>query len=118
MTNGFCSFLLLGGGGGDGNAGWAGAGFCSLLCLEIIMYNKIFIALSVAISVALDVFLSSLKCEMNGTSQGMGGLYSVIWITILDPDFLIPTHKNNQSCREGSGTCSQLVCLSLWLVCL
>ena len=25
------------------------------------------------LSVALDVFLSSLKCEMNGTSQGRGG---------------------------------------------
>ena len=38
MTHGLCGFLLLGGGGGDGNAGWAGAGFCCLLCLEIIMY--------------------------------------------------------------------------------
>ena len=38
-------------------------------------------------SVALDVFLLSLKCEMNGTSQGRGGLYSVIWIPIMDPDY-------------------------------
>ena len=30
------------------------------------------------LSVALDVFLSSLKCKMNGTSQGRGGLYSAI----------------------------------------
>ena len=30
------------------------------------------------------MFLSSLKCEMNGTSQGEGGLYSGIWIMILD----------------------------------
>ena len=77
MTHGFCGFFLLGGGGGDGDTGWAGAGFCCVLCLEIIMYNKIFNSIktkgpSSDLSVALDVFLSSLKCEMNGTSQGRG----------------------------------------------
>ena len=77
MTHEFCGFLLLGGGGGDGDAGWAGTGFCCILCLEIIMYNKIFNSIknkgpSSDLSVALDVFLSSLKCEMNGTSQGRG----------------------------------------------
>ena len=69
MTHGFCGFLLLLGGGGDGDAGWAGAGFCCLLCLEIIMYNKVFNSIktkgpSSDLSVALDVFLSFLKCEM------------------------------------------------------
>ena len=70
----------------DGDAGLAGAGFCCLLCLEIIMYNKIFNSIktkgpSSDQAIALDVFLSSLKCE------GEGGLYSVIWIMILDPDY-------------------------------
>ena len=32
------------------------------------------------------ISLSSLKCEMNGTLQGRGGLYIVIWIPNLDPD--------------------------------
>ena len=36
----FCDFLLLLGGGGDGDAGWAGAGFCCLWCLVMIKYNK------------------------------------------------------------------------------
>ena len=80
MTHGFCGFLLLLGGwcgGGDGDACWAGAGFCCLLCLKNIMYNKKLNSIknkkpSSDLSVALDVFLSSLKCEMNGTSQGMG----------------------------------------------
>ena len=63
--------------GGGGDAGWAGAWFCCLLSLQIIMYNKIFNSIktkgpSSDLSVALDVFLSSLKCEMNGTSQGRG----------------------------------------------
>ena len=74
MTHGFCDFLLLGCGG---DAYWAGAGFCCLLCLEIIIYNKMFNSIktkgpSSDLSVALDVFLLSLKCEMNGTSQGRG----------------------------------------------
>ena len=90
MTHGFCGFLLLLGGGvgvgGDGDAGWADAVFCCLLCLEIIKCNKMFNSIktkgpSSDLAVALDVLLSSLKCEMEG------GLYSVIWITILDPDF-------------------------------
>ena len=34
------SFSILGGGGGD--AGCPGAGFCCLLCLEIMMYDNIF----------------------------------------------------------------------------
>ena len=44
------------------------------------------------LSVARDVFLSSLKCEMKGNITGGGGggggvlLYSMIWIPILDPD--------------------------------
>ena len=71
------------GGGGGGDAGWAGAGFCCFLCLEIMIYNNIFISLktkgpSSDQSVALDVFLSSLKCEMSGTSQERGVLYNVI----------------------------------------
>ena len=71
------------GGGGDGDVGWAGAGFCCLLCLEIIMYNKIFNSIktkgpSSDQAVALDVFLSSLKCEINGTSRGGGGGGGVI----------------------------------------
>ena len=41
MTHGFCGFLLFLGGGGGG-AVWAGAGFCCLLCLEIMMNNNIF----------------------------------------------------------------------------
>ena len=61
---------------GDGDAGWEGAGFCCLLCLENIRYNKKFNSIknkpSSDLSVALDVFLSSLKCEMNGISQGRG----------------------------------------------
>ena len=48
---------------------------------------------------------------MSGLSCA-GGLYSVIWIPALDPNTI------NQSCCDGSGTWSQLVCLSLWLVCL
>ena len=77
MTHGFCGFLLLLGGGGDSDAGWAGARFCCLLCLEMIMYNKIFNSIktkrpSSELSVALDMFLSSLKCEMSSTSQGSG----------------------------------------------
>ena len=77
MTHGFCDFLLLGGGGGDDDAVWAGAGLCCLLCLEINMYSKIFNSIktkgpSCDLSVAVAVFLSSLKCEMNDTSQGRG----------------------------------------------
>ena len=77
MTHGFCGFLLLGG-GGDGDACWEGAGFYCLLCLEIIIYNKIFNSIKIkGLSsdqvLVLDVFLSTLKYEMNGTSQGRGG---------------------------------------------
>ena len=62
---------------GDGDAGWAGAGLCCLLCVEITTYKNKFNSIktkgpSSDLSVALDVFLSSLKCEMNGTSQGRG----------------------------------------------
>ena len=76
-THGFCGFLLLLGGGGDGDAGWAVAGFGSLLCVVITTYKNKFNSIktegpSSDLSVALDVFLSSLKCEMNGTSQGRG----------------------------------------------
>ena len=75
MTHELCGFLLLQGGWGGGDAGWAGAGFCCLLCLETLMNNNIFNSIktkgpSSDQAVALDVFLSSLKCEMNGTSQG------------------------------------------------
>ena len=75
-THGFCGFLLLGG-GGDGDAGWAGAGFGGLLCVVITTYKNKFNSIktegpSSDLSLALDVFLSSLKCEMNGTSQGRG----------------------------------------------
>ena len=57
--------------------GWAGAGFCCLLCLENIKYNKKFNSIKTKnpsndLSVALDMFLSSLKCEMNGISQERG----------------------------------------------
>ena len=74
MTHGFCGFLLLLGGGGDGDAGWAGAGFCCLLCVEITIYKNKLNPIktkgpSSDLSFALDVFLSSLKCGMNGTSQ-------------------------------------------------
>ena len=77
MTDRSCGFLLLLCGGGDGDASWTGAGFCYLLCLEIVMYNTIFNSvktkgLSSDLSIALDVFLSSMKCEMNTTSQGRG----------------------------------------------
>ena len=91
MTYGFCGFLLLLGGGGGG-AGWVGAGFCCLLCLEIMMSNSIYSTQyktkgpSSDQAVVLDVLLSSLKYEMSGTSQGRG-LYSVIWIPILGPDY-------------------------------
>ena len=77
-THGFCGFLLLlgGGGGSDGDAGWTGAGFCCLLCLENIKYNKKLNSIktkpSSDLSVALDAFLSSLKCEMNDISQERG----------------------------------------------
>ena len=40
----------------------------------------------------------------------------------MDPDsgfrLWIPTPKINQSCRDGSGTWSRLVCLPFWLACL
>ena len=77
MTHGFCGFLLLLDGGGGGDAAWAGAGFCCLLCLEIMMNNNIFNSIiakgpSSDQAVTLDVFMSSLKCEMSGTSQGRG----------------------------------------------
>ena len=35
-------FLLLLGDGGDGDAGWVGAGFCCLLCVEITTYKNKF----------------------------------------------------------------------------
>ena len=75
MNHDFCCFFSLGVAGGDGDAGWAGAGFCCLLRLEIIVYNKIFNLIKTKgppndLTVALDVFLSSLKCEINSTSQG------------------------------------------------
>ena len=72
-------FLLLLGGREGVDAGWAGAGFCCLLCLEIMMYNNMFNSIknkrgpSSDQAVALDVFLSSLMCEMSGISQGRGG---------------------------------------------
>ena len=76
MTHGFCGFLLLLDGGGC-DAGWAGAGFCCLQCLEIMMNNNIFNSIktkgpSSDQAVVLDVLLSSLKCDMSGTSQGRG----------------------------------------------
>ena len=75
MTHRFCGFHLLGDGGGD--AGWADAWFYCLLCLKIIMNNNIFNSIktkgpSSDLSVTLNVLLSSLKHEMNGTSQGRG----------------------------------------------
>ena len=84
MTHRFCGFLLLLGGGGGGDAGWAG--LCCLLCLETIMCNKIFNSIktkgpSSDQSVALDVFLLPLQCEMNGTSQGRRVIYCD-----MDPD--------------------------------
>ena len=39
-THGFCGFLLLLSGGSDGDVGWAGAGFCCLLCVEITTYKN------------------------------------------------------------------------------
>ena len=83
MAHGFCGFLLLLGGGRDDDAGWASAGFGYLLCVVITTYKNKLNSIktegpSIDLSVALDVFLSSLKCEMNGTSQGRGGLYTVI----------------------------------------
>ena len=77
-THGFCGFLLLLAGEGDGDAGWSGAGFCCLLCVEITTYKNKFNSIktkgpSCNLSVALDVFLLSLKCEMNGISQRRGG---------------------------------------------
>ena len=121
MTHGFCGFLLLLGGGGDCDAGWAGAGFCCLLCLEIIMYNKIFNSIKIKgtssyLSVALDVFPSSLKCEMNGTSQGRG-IYIVrygsrFWISTLDTD---PQKQTVLSGRVGN---MPLACLFVFTTCL
>ena len=89
-THGYCGFLLLLDGEGDADAGWAGAGLCCFLCVEITTYKIKFNSIKIKepsndLSVALDVFLSSLKCEINITSLG-GGLNSVIWISILDPD--------------------------------
>ena len=57
------------------------AGLCCLLCLENIKYNKKINSIKTKknsndLSVALDVFLSSLKCEMNGISQERG-VYTV-----------------------------------------
>ena len=74
-THGFCGLLLLLSSGGDNDAGWTGARFCCLLCVEITTYKNKFNSIktkepSSDLSVALDVFLSSLKCEMNGISQG------------------------------------------------
>ena len=34
------SFSFWVGGGGDGDAGWAGVGFCCLLCVEITTYKN------------------------------------------------------------------------------
>ena len=64
------------------------------------------------LSVDFDVFLSSLKCEMN-TSQG-----ERVYIVRHGSRFWIPTIGTDPQKWEGSGTCSRLVCLSLWLVCL
>ena len=62
-------------------------------------------------AVALDVFLSSLKCEMSGTSQ-VGGLYSVIWIQILDPDYRYrPTKSISPVSKGREHTPSLSVCL-------
>ena len=66
------SFWVVG-----GDACWADAGFYCLLCVEITGYKNKFNSIktkgpSSDLSVALDVFLSSLKCELNGTSQGRG----------------------------------------------
>ena len=77
MTYVFCGFLLLLGGGGDGDAGWAGAGFCCLWCVVKIKYNKKSNSIknliaSFDLSLALAVFLSSLNCEMNDKSHVMG----------------------------------------------
>ena len=74
---GYCGFLLLLVVGGDSEAGWAGAGLCCLLCVEITRYKNKFNSVktklpSSDLSVDLVVFLSSLKCEMNDTSQGRG----------------------------------------------
>ena len=65
------------GGGGDGDAGWAGAGFCCLWYLVKIKYNKKLNSIkykkaSFDLSFAFAVFLSSLNCEMNGKSYVMG----------------------------------------------
>ena len=58
------------GGGVDGDAGWAGAGFCCLWCVVKIKYNKKLNSIKnkkkphlIYPSFALAVFLSSLKCE-------------------------------------------------------
>ena len=53
------------------------------------------------LSVALDVFLSSLKCEMNGLSQVKGGLYSVIWILFLDSDYTYRPTKTISPVGKG-----------------
>ena len=73
-THGFCGFLLLLGGGGDGDAGWAGA--------------------------------------------GRGGLYSVIWIPILDPDYRYRPKKTISPVVKGREHAPSLsVCLYGLSVC-
>ena len=76
------------------------------MCLEVITCNKIFSSIktkgpSSDLSFALDVFLSSLKCEMNGTSQGRGGLYSATWIPILDPNYRYQPTKTISPVGKG-----------------
>ena len=115
-THVFCGFVLLLCGGGDSDAGWAGTGFCCLLCLENIMYNKKLNSIkpkrpSSDLSVALNVFLSSLKCEMNGTSHERG-VYSVIWILTIDTD---PLKQSVLSGRVGN---MFLACLLVFTACL
>ena len=107
---------------GGGDAGWAGAGFC---CLEIMMYNNIFNSIktkgpSSDQAIALDLFPLSLKCEMNGASQGRGGggggggLYSVIrfWIPTIHTD------PQKQSVLLGRAGNMLPACLSLRFVSL
>ena len=56
---------------------------------------------------------ASFKCEMNGTSQG--GLYSVIWILILDPDYTDPQKQSVLLGRVGN---MLPACLFVFTACL
>ena len=103
ITHGFCGFLLLLGGGVTVLAGRC---WVLLFSAEIMMNNNIFNSIktkgpSSDHAVALDVLLSSLKCDMSGTLQGRRDLYSLIWIPILDPNYRYRPTKSISLVSKG-----------------